>query len=92
MLGVDGPLYLTNLISFVLKGARVREGPSLRTITEGTIFSQFQHAYIKGKSTEIALYEVITTVERSLYYRQHTLATFLDIDEAFNKVSTKAIK
>lgn len=46
----------------------------------------------KGKSRETALHWAINTVERSLRYKQHTLAGLQDIEEAFNNVNTKAVK
>ena len=81
-----------SLTSFVLKTLERVLDIHLRTIMERTPFSKSQHAYLKGKSTETALHEVIGTVERSLQYKQYTLAAFLDIEGAFNNVSTNAIK
>ncbi|XP_073821591.1 uncharacterized protein [Musca autumnalis] len=54
--------------------------------------SSSQHAYIKGRSTDTALHEVVRTIEKSLEHKQYTLAAFLDIEGAFNNVSTTAIK
>lgn len=54
-----------------------------------------QHPYFGVKCAEIAHHEVITTVERSLYYRRYTpytLASFLDTKGPFNNVSTKTPK
>lgn len=64
----------------------------LKTIMQGTSFSKFQHAHLRGKSTESTFYEVIITVEQSLYSKQHSLASFLDVEGTFSNISTKAIK
>lgn len=50
-----------------------------------------QHAYCKGRSTETALSEVVGNIEKSLEYKQYTLATFLDIEGAFNNITNSAI-
>lgn len=51
-----------------------------------------QHAYLKGKSVETALHDTVSIIERNLYYREYTLASFLDIEGAFNNVETTSIK
>lgn len=51
-----------------------------------------QHAYLKGKSVETALHDVVSIIERNLYYREFTLASFLDIEGAFNNVETASIR
>ena len=48
-------------------------------------------SYLRGRSTETALHEVVGVVERSLEYKQFTLGAFLDIEGAFNNVRTSAI-
>ncbi|XP_041449660.1 LOW QUALITY PROTEIN: uncharacterized protein LOC121404391, partial [Drosophila obscura] len=50
-----------------------------------------QHAYRKGKSTETALHEVISAVEKSLQVNEYSLIAFLDIEGAFNNVIPGAI-
>lgn len=50
-------------------------------------FSLSQHIYLKGKSTEITLHEIVSMVERLLHHIEHTLFTYLDIEETFNNVS-----
>ena len=32
-----------------------------------------QHAYLKGKSVETALHDVVSVIERNIYYREFTL-------------------
>lgn len=43
-----------------------------------------QHAYQKGKSTETALHDLITYIEKNLQNKTHTLAVFIDIEGAFD--------
>jgi len=50
-----------------------------------------QHAYQAGKSVDSALHQVVFNVEKSMEFRENTLATFLDIEGAFNKVTFRAI-
>jgi hypothetical protein len=44
-----------------------------------------QHAYQKGKSTEMALLELTERVNTSLDCGRYALAVFLDIEGAFDK-------
>jgi ribonuclease HI len=57
-----------------------------------SIISGKQHAYIKGRSTETALHEVVRVIETSLEHSQYTLGAFLDIEGAFNNVNIEAIE
>ena len=41
------------------------------------IISDAQHAYLKGKSVESALHEVVSYIERGLLHRKYTMAAFL---------------
>lgn len=50
-----------------------------------------QHAYTKGKSVETALHEVVGAIEKSLRNKEYTLGTFIDIEGAFNNVTTEAV-
>lgn len=43
-----------------------------------------QHAYIKSKSIESDLHEVVFQIEHSLNYKDYILGTFLDIAGVFN--------
>ena len=52
---------------------------------------QNQHAYLPGKSTESALHSVVNKVEYSLTNKMSTLGIFIDIEGAFDKVSTESI-
>lgn len=53
--------------------------------------STSQHAYCKGNSVETALHTLVSTIEFSLEQKEYTLVAFLDIEGAFNNVSTSAI-
>lgn len=80
-----------SLSSFLLKTLERILDEYLRGKFNPILISGSQHAYIKGKSTETALHEVVLTIEKSLEYSQFTLAAFLDIEGAFNNVTTEAI-
>ncbi|KAG8189330.1 hypothetical protein JTE90_021836 [Oedothorax gibbosus] len=53
--------------------------------------SKFQYAYQPGKSTETALYDLFTVLDRAVNQKELALATFLDIEGAFDRVPTEAI-
>lgn len=80
-----------SLSSFILKTLERILDEYIRSSLINRGLSSNQHAYMKGKSTETALHEVVRTVERSLYFKQFTMAAFLDIEGAFNNVSTDSI-
>ena len=50
-----------------------------------------QHAYQAGKSVETALHQVVFSAEKSMSLGEKTLATFMDLEGAFNKVTFGAI-
>ncbi|KAG8174755.1 hypothetical protein JTE90_029299 [Oedothorax gibbosus] len=54
--------------------------------------SKFQYAYQPGKSTETALYDLFTVLDRAVNQKELALATFLDIEGAFDRVPTEAIE
>ncbi|XP_036327418.1 uncharacterized protein LOC118740028 [Rhagoletis pomonella] len=78
-----------SLMSFVLKTFERLLDLYVRDKTSNLSCSQ--HAYLKGKSTETALHEVVRTIESSLYYKQFTMESFIDIEGAFNNVSADSI-
>lgn len=80
-----------SLSSFVLKTLERILDEHIRSLVTTSGLSNSQHAYMKGKSTETALHEVVSTVERGLFYKQYTMAAFLDIEGAFNNVKTESI-
>jgi hypothetical protein len=44
---------------------------------------QHQYAYLTGKSTEMALYNVVTHIESAIEHKEITLGAFLDIEGGF---------
>jgi hypothetical protein len=51
-----------------------------------------QHAYLTGKSTEIALHNVVTHIENAIEHKDIALGAFLDIEVAFDRTSFYIIK
>ena len=64
----------------------------LRTSIGTQVISGSQHAYLKGKSVESALHDVVSYIERGLLQREYTMAAFLDIEGAFNNITIEAIE
>ena len=50
-----------------------------------------QHAFRKGKSTESALTDFVSKVEKALAKREHALGVCLDIQGAFDNVKSQAV-
>jgi hypothetical protein len=50
-----------------------------------------QFVYQAGKSTELALLNAVTFIENAVEHKEITLGEFLDIEEAFDRTSFKAI-
>lgn len=80
-----------SLTSFLLKSLERILEIHIRDNLNDTLVAETQHAYTKGKSTDSALHSVVRTIERSMESKQYTLATFVDIEGAFNNVHTEAI-
>jgi ribonuclease HI len=53
--------------------------------------TQHQHGFRTGKSTESALHQLVTKIEKTIVEGQYALGIFLDIEGAFDNVSFKAI-
>ncbi|CAB3243886.1 unnamed protein product [Arctia plantaginis] len=81
-----------SLTSFLLK---VLERLIDREIRETALVSHplhlNQHAYSMGKSTESALHRVVSYIEDNLNHQRSTLATFIDIEGAFDKTNFTSI-
>lgn len=58
--------------------SRLHPGYLLKEIYERTLSYKSKNGYIKAKSTETALHEVINTIERSEHYKKYTFDTSLD--------------
>jgi len=68
-----------SLTSFLLKSFKRMISLHIRSTIDPTQISEAQHAYTKGKSTELALHLVVSSIEKSLNNKEHTLIAFLDI-------------
>ena len=80
-----------SLTSFILKTLERLVDLHIKTSIDVGGICKNQHAYLAGRSTNTALHRTVSAIEKSLHYKQYTLAAFLDIEGAFNKVSTEAI-
>lgn len=81
-----------SLTSFLLK---TMEKLVDRHIKDRTLVSRplhpNQHAYQTGKSCETALHALVSRIEQAITYKEVALATFLDIEGAFDNTSTRSI-
>ena len=64
----------------------------IRTNLPQGLLANSQHAYMKGRSTEAALHEVVRFIEKGMNSKEYVLAAFLDIEGAFNNVKSESIK
>ncbi|XP_055858922.1 retrovirus-related Pol polyprotein from type-1 retrotransposable element R1 isoform X1 [Episyrphus balteatus] len=80
-----------SLTSFLLKSLERILETHIRDIFKRCPLASSQHAYMRGKSTETALHEVVRTIENSIHFKEYTLATFLDVEGAFNNVLPESI-
>ena len=55
------------------------------------LISKNQHGFRAGKSTESALHQLVTRIERTIVGGEYALGIFLDIEGAFDNVSFKTI-
>ena len=51
-----------------------------------------QHGFRKDRSTETAISEVVDYIEQNIFFGKHVIATFLDIQAAFNTISPELIR
>ena len=65
-----------SLSSFILKTIERLLDMYIRQAINKSLLSDSQHAYYKGKSTEIALHSIVSKIEKSLYYKEYTLIAF----------------
>ena len=61
------------------------------TLGVNKMITQHQHGFRTGKSTESALHQLVTKIERTIVEGQYALGIFLDIEGAFDNVSFKTI-
>ena len=81
-----------SLTSFLLKTLERLIDLKIRGSTGFNRLCKAQHAYCKGRSVESALHEVVNTVEKTLQIKEYTMATFMDIEGAFNNLECKSIQ
>lgn len=79
-----------SLTSYLLKILERLLDFHIRHFLGNSKHSKAQHAYIKGRSTEAYLHEVVGTIEKSIHYKQYTLTTFLDMVGAFINITIEA--
>jgi len=82
-------------ISVVNSGSKVFELvllARLRWLSEGDKwFSSNQHGFLRGKSTETAIHDLVTYIETGMNKKETTAAALLDILKAFDSAWRKAI-
>ncbi|KAJ4450579.1 hypothetical protein ANN_28739 [Periplaneta americana] len=52
---------------------------------------KYQFAYLPGKSTEAALHQVVSSIEKGLAFKEIAIGAFLDVEGAFDKTSCEVI-
>lgn len=81
-----------SLTSFLVKGLeRLVERHLRDTFTRNGRKFVVQHAFQEGKSTESALHELSKVIDKTISDKEYALATFMDIEGAFDNVSFEAI-
>ncbi|RZK37795.1 MAG: hypothetical protein EOO61_08560, partial [Hymenobacter sp.] len=80
------------LSSFFLKGLeRLVERYFRRIMESAGYLHHSQHAFQQGRSTDTALHEITSIIEKTFSDKEFLLATFLDIEGAFDNVTFDAI-
>ena len=54
---------------------------------EDKLYSQCQHAYTKGKSTQTAIFQFITQIVEAFEHNEIKLGLFLDLSKAYDCVN-----
>ena len=80
-----------SLSSFLLKVLERVIEYEIRSKFNDNMISKSQHAYVKGRSVDTALHIVVKEAEKAIHHNQFALIAFLDIEGAFNNVTTAAI-
>jgi ribonuclease HI len=82
-----------SLMSFLLKGLERLVDRDLR---DGALkrmpLHERQHAYRTGRSTESALHQMVSRVERALEMKEYALGVFFDIQGAFDNTPFTAVE
>lgn len=80
-----------SLTSFLLKTMERIVDTMIKSRIPSDMLKFKQHAYVKGRSVETALHEVVHDIERSFNEKMYTLAVCIDIEGAFNNVRTDTL-
>ena len=56
-------------------------------LLEDKLYSQCQHAYTKGKSTQTAIFQFITQIVEAFEHNEVALGIFLDLSKAYDRVN-----
>jgi ribonuclease HI len=81
-----------SLMSFILK---ILEKLIDKKIREGEVENKIhknQHAYRKKKGTDTALHSLISHIERNMHNDEIAIATFIDIEGAFDNTNFEVMK
>jgi hypothetical protein len=80
-----------SLLSFLLKTTEILVDRYIREgVLKEHLLHRNQHAYPAGKSTEIALLNVVTRIESGIECKKIALRTSLNIEGDFDNVTTQA--
>ena len=80
-----------SLTSFLLKTMERTIDTMIKSSIPNDALKYKQHAYVKGRSVETALHEVVHYIEGTFAEKMYTLAVCIDIEGAFNNVSTNTL-
>jgi hypothetical protein len=81
-----------SLASFMLKTMERTVDRFIRDeILTSLLLHPNQHAYQTGKSTEMALHQLVVQIEKALDQQETALGVFLDIEGAFNNTPYNSI-
>ena len=83
------PISLTSTLLKVME--RLIELDIREAIGKSLPIHKNQYAYMTGKSTESALHELVSGIEKSFHYKETTLCAFLDVEGAFDNTSYESI-
>jgi ribonuclease HI len=83
------PICLSSFLLKVLE--RIMDYEIKYVIRNSRNFHPNQHAYTAGRSTESALHDVVSVIEKAVYGRKYCLGVFLDIQGAFDNAPFKGI-